>query len=80
MDKFDFRNSVLAWRHVRKHAQAPAQAQIDLGEQKIACTNRIYPPYTANLKQDVVVKGEYYTLSRLFFTIGHYSSFFPFLF
>ena len=41
----------------------PAHVQIDLGEGKVALTNRFYLPHANCVKQGIVFTGKHYTLS-----------------
>ena len=44
------------------------------------CDWHLYLPHTTHVKWGVVFKGKYYFFQQFVFTVGHYSSIFPFLF
>ena len=45
---------------MRSHVHTPAHAQIDLGEPKKVCPDRMHLPQTTRVKQGVVFKASYW--------------------
>ena len=61
------KNPVVFRRRVQLHLHTLVHAEIDLGEQNIARSDKFYIHHTIRVTQDVVFKGNHYIFSRLFF-------------
>lgn len=74
-------SSAHVWRCPQSHIHTLAHVQINLGGQKFTCLDKSYLAHITFAKLEIVFKGKRDILSCLFFfSFGHYSFFYNFLF